>query len=117
MAEIYGKLDKINDAIASRTFSIDIPENGGRKTIIPKQLFVLGITCFNNDSLSSFNLLYILYFILYTVHFTLYTLHFTLYTLHFTLYTLHFTLYTLYITLYFTSLQFTFFHLPSLNFS
>ncbi|CAB4038943.1 Hypothetical predicted protein, partial [Paramuricea clavata] len=41
MAEIYGKLDKINDAIASRTFSIDIPENGGRKTIIPKQLFVL----------------------------------------------------------------------------
>ncbi|CAB4031011.1 RNA-directed DNA polymerase from mobile element jockey, partial [Paramuricea clavata] len=49
MAEIYGKLDKINDAIASRTFSIDIPENGGRKTIIPKQLFVLDVNeCLTN---------------------------------------------------------------------
>ncbi len=44
MAEIYEKLDKINDAIESRTFSIDIPENGGHKTIIPEELSVLGIS-------------------------------------------------------------------------
>lgn len=43
MAEIYEKLDKINDAIESKTFSMDLPENKGRKTIIPQQLFVLGI--------------------------------------------------------------------------
>lgn len=45
MAEIYWKLDKINDAIESRTFSIDVPEKRGSNTIIPKQLFVLGILC------------------------------------------------------------------------
>ena len=42
MAEIYEKLDKINDTIESKTFSIDVPENKGRKTIIPQQLFILG---------------------------------------------------------------------------
>ena len=59
MAEIYEKLDKINDAIESRTFSIDILENGGHKTIIPEQLSVLGIsiTCLIVlYSLSSLNL-------------------------------------------------------------
>ena len=42
MAEIYEKLDKVNDAIESKTFSIDVPKNKGCKTIIPQQLFVLG---------------------------------------------------------------------------
>jgi hypothetical protein len=42
MAEIYDKLDKIDDAIKSRTFSIDIPENGGHRKIFPDQLSVLG---------------------------------------------------------------------------
>ena len=42
IADIYDKLDKIDDAIKSRTFSIDIPDNGGHRAIFPKQLFVLG---------------------------------------------------------------------------
>ena len=50
MAEIYQKLDKIEDAIESRTFSIDVPEYRGRQTIIPKQLFVLGIRCLIADN-------------------------------------------------------------------
>ena len=42
MTDIYVKLDKIDNAIKSRTFSIDIPENGGHKAIFPQRLSVLG---------------------------------------------------------------------------
>ena len=49
IADIYDKLDKIDDAIKSRTFSIDIPENGGHRAIFPKQLSVLDVNeCLTN---------------------------------------------------------------------